>query len=91
MLLAALGGTLPGKTVMLQASGSFFAYEPVLKALQTQQPMPLAHYIAASKLKPDAPGPPTQQASADVGSMLRGLFHRRSGNGEFPCHNINTP
>ena len=91
VLLAALGGALPGRTVMLQASGSFFAYEPILRALQTRQPMPLAHYIAASKLKPDAPEPPNQQARrADVGSMLHRLFDRRSGFGLSPCscHNI---
>lgn len=29
VLLAALGEKLPGRTVMLQASGSFFAYEPM--------------------------------------------------------------
>ena len=87
VLLAALGGKLPGRTVMLQASGSFFAYEPVLRALQTRRPMPLAHYIAACKLNPDAPKPPSPEARrAEVGSLWDRLFSRRSGNGKDLCH-----
>lgn len=50
ILRASLGGELPGKAIMLQASGSFFAYEPILKALQSNHSMPLAHYIAAPSL-----------------------------------------
>ena len=52
ILMAALGSMLPGRAVMLQSSGSFFAYEPILKALQTTQTLPLANYIAATKLPP---------------------------------------
>ena len=51
LLLAAVGGQLPGKAVMLQASASFFAYEPILRALQSNQNMPLAHYIANPSIR----------------------------------------
>ena len=47
LLLAATGGKLPGKTVMLQttAGSSYFAFEPFLKALQRNQTLPLADHI----------------------------------------------
>ena len=47
MLLAAIHGQqLPGKTVMLQATGSsYFAIQPFLKALQRSGPLPLAEHI----------------------------------------------
>ena len=46
ILLAAVGQKLPGRTVMLQATGSsYFAFEPFLKALQRNQPLPLADHI----------------------------------------------
>lgn len=45
-LMAAVLGRqrLEGKkeVVLLPASGGFFAYEPILKALQSTQPLPLA-------------------------------------------------
>lgn len=86
VLLAALGGQLPGRTVMLQASGSFFAYEPILRALQTRQPMPLAHYIADTKLKPDARDPARLQTRpADRLSILMRMLGRSSGTGRDPC------
>ncbi len=44
LLVAALGEGLPAPVVMLQAPGSFFAYEPVLRALKHAQ-MPLAHLL----------------------------------------------
>lgn len=84
VLLAALGEKLPGRTVMLQASGSFFAYEP-MRALQTRRPMPLAHFIAASKLKPDAPDPPPSLATRPGAASLFGrLFGGRSSLGMKP-------
>jgi hypothetical protein len=33
------------EVVLLPAAGSFFAYEPILKALQSTHPLPLAKYI----------------------------------------------
>lgn len=77
ILMAALGAKLPGKAVMLQASGSFFAYEPILKALQSNQNMPLADFIASPNpfsepaQRPDAEGPAGT-------SLLKGLFHQGS-------------
>lgn len=48
-LMAAVLGRqrLGGKkeVVMVPAAGSFFAYEPILKALQATHPLPLAKYI----------------------------------------------
>jgi hypothetical protein len=48
-LMAAVLGRqrLGGKkeVVMVPAAGSFFAYEPILKALQAAHPLPLAKYI----------------------------------------------
>lgn len=48
-LMAAVLGRqrLGGKkeVVLLPAAGSFFAYEPILKALQSKHPLPLARYI----------------------------------------------
>ncbi len=79
ILLAALGADLPGKAVMLQASGSFFAYEPILKALQSSHNMPLAHYVAAATLKPepaDADSVHTQSSSGSL--LLRDLFSQGS-------------
>lgn len=68
--MAALGNKLPGKAVMLQASGSFFAYEPILKALQTNQSMPLAEYIASSKLVSDVPKPGAAETEKTTGASL---------------------
>lgn len=34
-----------GGVVMLQSSGSFFAYEPVLKALQRMEHLPLQQHL----------------------------------------------
>ena len=45
LLVAALGEGLAATAVMLQAPGSFFAYEPVMRALQHAQ-MPLPHLLA---------------------------------------------
>lgn len=46
ILLAAIGGKLPGRTVLLQATGSsYFAFEPFLKALQRNQTLPLSEHI----------------------------------------------
>ena len=39
------GGLGGGEVVMLQASTSYFAYEPILSALQTAAPIPLAHAL----------------------------------------------
>lgn len=48
-LMAAVLGRqqLGGKkeVVLLPAAGGFFAYEPILKALQSAHPLPLARYI----------------------------------------------
>jgi hypothetical protein len=48
-LMAAVLGRqrLGGKkeVVLVPAAGSFFAYEPILKALQATHPLPLAKYI----------------------------------------------
>lgn len=48
-LMAAVLGRqrLGGKkeVVLLPAAGNFFAYEPILKALQATHPLPLAQYI----------------------------------------------
>lgn len=44
LLEAAFGKGLPKQVVMLQGSGSFFAYAPVLKALQRAE-MPLRHLL----------------------------------------------
>lgn len=48
-LMAAVLGRqrLGGKkeVVLLPAAGGFFAYEPILKALQSTHPLPLAKYI----------------------------------------------
>ena len=78
ILMAALGGKLPGHTVMLQSSGSFFAYEPILKALQSTQTMPLADYIAAPKLSPDSSGAESSTAGRAGGaggaSFIRDLL-----------------
>ena len=62
--MAALGSKLPGNTIMLQSSGSFFAYEPILKALQSNHTMPLAHYIAVCQVNPAAATAETCQAQA---------------------------
>ncbi|KAL0023606.1 hypothetical protein WJX77_006297 [Trebouxia sp. C0004] len=70
ILMAALGGKLPGHTVMLQSSGSFFAYEPILKALQSTQTMPLADYIAAPKLRADSSGPEPPTAGRTGGASF---------------------
>ena len=71
---------------MLQASGSFFAYEPILRALQSRQPMPLVQYIADTKLKPDASDPARLQARpADKISVLMRLLGRTSGAGRDLC------
>ncbi len=73
--MAALGGKLPGHTVMLQSSGSFFAYEPILKALQSTQTMPLADYIAAPKLSADSSGAESSTAGRTGGaSFIRDLL-----------------
>lgn len=72
ILLASLGGELPGKAIMLQASGSFFAYEPILKALQSNHSMPLAQYLAAPSLprhEPEAVLVPAERRPRG-GSML---------------------
>ena len=82
ILMAALGGKLPGHTVMLQSSGSFFAYEPILKALQSMQTMPLADYIAAPKLSADSLGAEPSTAGTTGGaSFIRDLL--RHGNRLF--------
>lgn len=78
ILLAALGANLPGKAVMLQASGSFFAYEPILKALQSSQDMPLADFIASPEVftatvqAPVAPQTSLLQELLQHGSKLFG-------------------
>ena len=77
--MAALGNKLPGKAVMLQASGSFFAYEPILKALQSNQSMPLAEYIASSKLVSDLSKPETPEGEKATGaSLFKDLLHHGS-------------
>ena len=64
---------------MLQASGSFFAYEPILKALQSSQSMPLTHFIAAPRIDRNAPGPDTRQIAKLGGpSLLKGLLEQSS-------------
>ena len=84
ILMAALGAKLPGHTVMLQSSGSFFAYEPILKALQSTQTMPLADYIAAPKLSPDSSGAEPSTSGRTVGAPsirdLLSLGNRLFGN-----------
>lgn len=72
--MAALGGDLPGRAVMLQASASFFAYEPILRALQVNQSMPLAQYIAAARLKSIAKEP----LKPNEGSVWKGLADLRT-------------
>ena len=57
---------------MLQASGSFFAYEPILKALQSSHSMPLAQYLAAPSLQCEA-GPSLQQRKLG-GSLLSSCY-----------------
>ncbi|KAL0023688.1 hypothetical protein WJX79_001943 [Trebouxia sp. C0005] len=70
ILMAALGGKLPGHTVMLQSSGSFFAFEPILKALQSTQTMPLADYIAAPKLSAVSSGAEASTAGRTGGAAF---------------------
>lgn len=79
ILRAALGGDLPGKVVMLQSSGSFFAYEPILKALQTTRSMPLAEYIASPKLVSEQSDMETARSGGHGGPpLLRGLLQHGS-------------
>jgi len=47
-----LGGG--SEVLILQASASFFAYEPILKALQTAAPLPLAHALLPGAAGGDA-------------------------------------
>lgn len=79
ILKAALGADLPGRAVMLQASGSFFAYEPILKALQSSQNMPLTHFIATPRFDSKAPETNTRQLAGLGGSsLLKGLIEQSS-------------
>lgn len=43
------------EVVLLPAAGSFFAYEPILKALQATHPLPLARYILHAQTGADGP------------------------------------
>ena len=54
-LAASCGQGLSWHTVMLQGSGSYFAYEPVLKALQRAE-MPLQHLLPLPASQEDAAG-----------------------------------
>ena len=58
------------RMVMLQGSGSFFAYEPVLKALQRAE-MPLQHLLPLPASKEDAKGKQSLRLST--------RFHRHPG------------
>lgn len=42
-----------GETLMIQAGGSFFGYNPILKALKNA-PLPLARYFTSKTLPPEA-------------------------------------
>lgn len=54
-LAASCGQGLSWHTVMLQGLGSYFAYEPVLKALQWAE-MPLQHLLPLPASQEDAAG-----------------------------------
>lgn len=59
MLLAAMGGKLPGRVALLQTAGSsYFAFEPFLKALQSNQPLPLAQFLTQAPPNPLNAGKP---------------------------------
>ena len=67
---------------MLQASGSFFAYEPILKALQSNHSMPLAQYIAAPSLPFESdPSPSGSRAGASLLSNIVGHDNMLFGSG----------
>ena len=67
---------------MLQASGSFFAYEPILKALQSNHTMPLAHYIAAPSLPThNSEAGPSQSERRTGASLLSNLGSKLFGFG----------
>jgi hypothetical protein len=61
LLQACLGrGQFSGarEVVLLQASNSFFAYEPILKALQRMTVLPMAHYLVPGLAGPgEMPSP----------------------------------
>lgn len=70
---------------MLQASGSFFAYEPILKALQSNHSMPLAQYIAAPSLQCESdPSPSGSRAGASLLSNILGHGNKLFGSGTTP-------
>lgn len=85
ILLASLGADLPGKAIMLQASGSFFAYEPILKALQSNHSMPLAQYIAAPSLQmPTSQAGPASTSGGSLFSSFLDHSNRLFGIGASP-------
>jgi hypothetical protein len=43
------------EVVLLQASNSFFAYEPILKALQQMTVLPMAQYLVPALAPPGEP------------------------------------
>ena len=61
-LAASCGHGLSWRTVMLQGSGSYFAYEPVLKALQPAE-MPLQHLLPLPASQEDAVGKRSQPSA----------------------------
>ena len=70
---------------MLQASGSFFAYEPILKALQSNHSMPLAQYIAAPSLQCESgPFPPDSRAGGSLMSSTLSHGNKLFGLGTTP-------
>jgi hypothetical protein len=72
-LMAAVLGRqrLGGKqeVVLLPAAGGFFAYEPILKALQSTHPLPLARYLLHSQ----------DSVAGPVPVLLHGELHSAGG------------